>query len=81
MPRLKDFKIRIKDNKYYEIRFRRYGYDMSFSSKDFETAKRKAFAWLSTFESQIQANYNFTVLSKAESEKFSAIKYVTFKNL
>jgi len=79
MPRLKDFKIRVKNNKYYEIRFRRYGYDMSFSSKDFETAKRKAFAWLATFESQIQANYNFTVLSKAESEKFSANKYVTFK--
>ena len=44
MPRLKDFKIRIKDNRYYEIRFRRYGYNMSFSSKDFEIAKRKAFA-------------------------------------
>ena len=79
MPRLKDFKIRMMKGKYYEIRFRRYGYDVSFSSKDFETAKRKAFAWLSTFESQIQANYNFTVLSKSESEKFSANKYITFK--
>ena len=53
MPRLKDFKIRIKDNKYYEIRFRRYGYNMSFSSKDFEVAKRKAFAWLNLFEQEI----------------------------
>lgn len=80
MPRLKDFKIRIMKNKYYEIRFRRYGYDVSFSSKDFEKAKQKAFAWLSTFEEQIKANYNFTVLSRSESEKFSANKYLTFKS-
>ena len=79
MPRLKDFQIRIKDGKYYEIRFRKYGYNMSFSSKDFKKAKQKAFAWLSTFEGQIKANYNFTVLSKAESEKFSVNKYVVFK--
>ena len=42
MPRLKDFKIRIKNNRYYEIRFRRYGYNVSFSSSNFEEAKRKA---------------------------------------
>ena len=29
MPRLKDFQIRIKDGKYYEIRFRKYGYNMT----------------------------------------------------
>jgi len=46
MPRLKDFKIRIMKGKYYEIRFRRYGYDMSFSSKSLDLAKQKAFAWL-----------------------------------
>ena len=80
MPRLKDFQIRIKDGKYYEIRFRKYGYNMSFSSKDFEKAKQKAFAWLSTFEGQIKANYNFTVLSKAESEKFSVNKHIVFKS-
>ena len=39
MPRLKDFKIRIMKGKYYEIRFRRYGYDMSFSSKSLDLAK------------------------------------------
>ena len=67
MPRLKDFKIRIKNNKYYEIRFRRYGYNMSFSSVNFEEAKRKAFDWLSAFEEQIKSNVHFTVLSKSES--------------
>ena len=65
MPRLKDFKIRIKDNKYYEIRFRRYGYNMSFSSKDFEVAKRKAFAWLNLFEQEIMMNKNFAVVREA----------------
>ena len=56
MPRLKDFKIRIKNDKYYEIRFRKYGYNVSFSSTNFETAKQKAFAWLSAFEDQIKPN-------------------------
>lgn len=79
MPRLTDFKIRIKNGKYYEIRFRRYGYDMSFSSTDFEEAKRKAFAWLSEFESQIKPNVHFTVLSKRESEHFNVSKKVLFK--
>ena len=50
MPRLKDFKIRVKNNRYYEIRFRRYGYNVSFSSTNFEEAKRKAFSWLNLFE-------------------------------
>ena len=79
MPRLKDFKIRIKDNKYYEIRFRRYGYNVSFSSTNFEVAKRKAFDWLSTFEEQIKPQVHFTVLSKSDSEKFSAGKNTLFK--
>ncbi len=64
MPRLKDFKIRIKNNRYYEIRFRRYGYNVSFSSTNFEVAKRKAFEWLSTFEEQIKPQVHFTVISK-----------------
>ena len=62
MPRLKDFKIRIKNNKYYEIRFRRYGYNMSFSSKNLEEAKRRAFAWLNLFEQEIMMNKNFAVV-------------------
>ena len=80
MPRLKDFKIRIKNDKYYEIRFRKYGYNVSFSSTNFETAKQKAFAWLSAFEDQIKPNVHFTVLSKSESEHFNISKNILFKN-
>ena len=79
MPRLKDFKIRVKNNRYYEIRFRRYGYNVSFSSTNFEEAKRKAFEWLSTFEEQIKPQVHFTVLSKSESEHFNVSKNIIFK--
>ena len=79
MPRLKDFSIRQKENGVYEIRFRRYGYNESFSSKDFSIAKQKAFMWLSEFESQIKPNVHFTVLSKTESEQFSGGKKIVFK--
>lgn len=79
MPRLKDFTIRLKNGKYYEIRFRRFGYNMSFSSSDFYEAKQKAFAWLETFEEQLRPDLHFTVLSKKESEKFSAGHNVKFK--
>ena len=66
MPRLKDFKIRVKNNKYYEIRFRRYGYNVSFSSTNFEEAKRKAFSWLNLFEQEIKINCNFAVVRATE---------------
>ena len=79
MPRLKDFKIRVKNNRYYEIRFRRYGYNVSFSSKNFEEAKRKAFDWLYTFEEQIKPQVHFTVLSKSDSEHFNVSKSILFK--
>ena len=79
MPRLKDFSIRQKENGVYEIRFRRYGYNESFSSKDFSVAKQKAFTWLSEFESQIKPNVHFTVLSKTENEQFSGGKKIVFK--
>ena len=79
MPRLKDFSIRQKENGVYEIRFRRYGYNESFSSKDFSVAKQKAFTWLSEFESQIKPNVHFTVLSQSESERFSVGKNTLFK--
>ena len=61
MPRLKDFSIRQKENGVYEIRFRRYGYNESFSSKDFSIAKQKAFMWLSEFEDEIRAKKQFSV--------------------
>ena len=78
MPRLKDFKIRVKNNKYYEIRFRRYGYNVSFSSTNFEVAKRKAFDWLNTFEGEIKANVNFAVVKKGEENIFYENKNVMF---
>ena len=78
MPRLKDFKIRIKNNRYYEIRFRRYGYNVSFSSTNFEAAKRKAFDWLYTFEGEIKANVNFAVVKKGEENIFYENKNVMF---
>lgn len=76
MPRLKEFNIRIKNGKYYEIRYRKHGYNVSFSSKDFKTAKQKAFTWLSAFESQIKANVNFCIV-KQEDITFN--KKVIFK--
>ena len=79
MPRLKDFSIRQKENGVYEIRFRKYGYNESFSSKDFSMAKQKAFTWLSEFESQIKPNVHFTVLSEKDSERFSVSKNTLFK--
>ena len=79
MPRLKDVSIRQKENGVYEIRFRRYGYNESFSSKDFSVAKQKAFMWLSEFESQIKPNVHFTVLSEKDSERFCVSKNTIFK--
>ena len=79
MPRLKDFSIRQKENGVYEIRFRRYWYNESFSSKDFSLAKQKSFMWLSEFESQIKPNVHFTVLSEKDSERFSVGKNTIFK--
>ncbi len=74
MPRLKDFKIRIKNNRYYEIRFRRYGYNVSFSSTNFEVAKRKAFDWLNLFEREIKINCNFAVVKKDSKTESGANK-------
>lgn len=54
MPTLKDFTIRRKNGIYFELRYRRYGYDVSFSSKNFDEAKKRAFEWLRVFEAEIQ---------------------------
>ncbi|MBE7087210.1 MAG: hypothetical protein E7369_02795 [Clostridiales bacterium] len=96
MPRLKDFSIRIKNNRYYEIRFQRYGYSKSFSSKDLKTAKAKAFQWLSAFETEIKANIavrqvncnnqtSFTLFSVIADEymygfKIKKVKKITFES-
>lgn len=79
MPRLKDFSIRKINDKYFQIRYRKHGYNVSFSSKNFDEAKQKAFAWLKTFENQIQADYSFTVISRAEKTNKAVNKNVNFK--
>ena len=80
MPRLKDFSIRQKENGVYEIRFRRYGYNESFSSKDFSVAKQKAFSWLSTFEHEIRANENFVIMKRTEKGDYYENNNIMFSS-
>ncbi len=54
MPSLKDFTIRRRNGIYFELRYRRYGYNVSFTSKNFDEAKKRAFEWLRVFEAEIQ---------------------------
>ena len=75
MPRLKDFKIR-KKGKCYEIRFRRYGYNKSFSSNNLEVAKQKAFDWLMLIEDFIKPNKKFVI---TETEELEFDKNITFE--
>lgn len=46
MPFLKDLKFRRTYNGMYQFRYRRNGYDEAFTSKNFEDAKRKAYAFI-----------------------------------
>ena len=78
MPRLKDFSIRQKENGVYEIRFRRYGYNESFSSKDFTMAKQKAFSWLSEFEDEIRAKKQFSVEIKENKSSYDNVIFGSF---
>ena len=78
MPRLKDFSIRQKENGVYEIRFRRYGYNESFSSKGFNVAKQKAFTWLSEFEDEIRAKKRFSVETKESRGNYDNVIFGAF---
>ena len=78
MPRLKDFSIRQKENGVYEIRFRRYGYNESFSSKDFSIAKQKAFTWLSKFEDEIRVKKQFSVEIKESKGNYNNVIFGAF---
>ena len=78
MPRLKDVSIRQKENGVYEIRFRRYGYNESFSSKDFSVAKQKAFMWLSEFEDEIKAKKQFSVEIKESKSNYDNVIFGSF---
>ncbi|MBR0188812.1 MAG: hypothetical protein IJQ23_00320, partial [Clostridia bacterium] len=78
MPRLKDFSIRQKENGVYEIRFRRYGYNESFSSKDFSVAKQKAFMWLSEFEDEIRAKKRISTEIKESKGNYDNVIFGSF---
>lgn len=69
MPTLKDFTIRYRGGKYYEFRFRRFGYNVSFTSKNFEDAKQKAIAWMAAFEEEIKERKEFAILSAGQGVK------------
>ena len=46
MPYLKDLKYRITQDGIHQFRYRRDGYNLSFNSKDFEVAKKKAYDFI-----------------------------------
>ncbi|MBQ3219676.1 MAG: tyrosine-type recombinase/integrase family protein [Clostridia bacterium] len=46
MPYLKDIKYRKTQNGIHQFRYRRDGYNVSFNSKDFEVAKKKAYDFI-----------------------------------
>lgn len=71
MPTLRDFTIRFRSQKYYEFRFRKYGYNVSFTSKYFDEAKQKALEWMSAYEDEIKARKKFVVLSGRDSMQFN----------
>lgn len=48
MPTLKDCHIRRKPNGTFEVRYRRLGFEKSFSSKVLKEAKARCYAWLKT---------------------------------
>lgn len=54
MPTLKDCHIRRKENGSYEIRYRRFGFEKSFSSKNLKDAKSKCYAWLVTLNKDLK---------------------------
>ena len=66
MPVLKDCKIRRKKNGVYEIRYRKNGYNMSFSSKTLDDAKQKCLEWLSTLNDLITANKHFVIVPRKD---------------
>lgn len=56
MPHIKDGKIRLKENGVWEIRYRRNGYNKSFSSKNLETAKKAFKTFLTEIKGKIKPN-------------------------
>ena len=78
MPCLKDCKIRRKNNGVYEIRYRKHGYNMSFSSKNLDEAKQKCLEWLSTFNDLITANKHYVIVAKKDYKPKGNLNFGTF---
>lgn len=71
MPFLTDCKIRKRKNNVYEIRYRKNGYNMSFSSKDLRIAKDKCLMWLNTLSDLTEANKHFVIVPKNDYKAHS----------
>ena len=54
MPYLKDLKYRVTIDGIHQFRYRRDGYNVSFNSKDFETAKKKAYDFIKNLKSIVR---------------------------
>lgn len=55
MPRLKDGHFRITPDGYHQVRYRRDGYDIQFTSKDLKTVKKKFCEWAKSVRDERKA--------------------------
>ena len=88
MPYLKDLKYRITKDGIHQFRYRRDGYNISFNSKSFDVAKKKAYDFIKSLKTIIQNSadvaYGKTLdyvaqawinLKKAHSDKHTWYSY------
>lgn len=73
MPTLKDCHIRQKPNGTYEIRYRRLGFEKSFSSKILKEAKARCYEWLATLNVDLKSH-----VLKPQEKKFT--RFIDFAN-
>lgn len=64
MPYLKDLKHRVTKDGIHQFRYRRDGYNLSFNSKIFEVAKKKAYNFIKSIKKTIQKEADVMVNSK-----------------
>ena len=79
MPRLKDCKINVRKDGIIVIRYRKNGYDVSFSGKKFETAKQKALVWLESYEGEISYKEQLKIAVTPPEDTFYRKRNVLFK--
>ena len=60
MPYLKDLKYRVTKDGIHQFRYRRDGYNLSFNSKNYNEAKRKAYNFIFELKSLVKNNSFFT---------------------